>query len=98
MKAVAVRDGWTDSNLISETYSFKTGIAIDKTGGLFNSVQTVRLSTPSAGALIRYTTDGSLPTSTHGTQTVSGAAISIDRNLTLKAVAVRERLERFQPD
>ncbi|MCC6435956.1 MAG: CotH kinase family protein [Acidimicrobiales bacterium] len=53
--------------------------------GLYSSAQTVTLSTATAGAVIRYTTDGSAPSSTNGT--LYSAPLSIARTTTLRAMA-----------
>jgi hypothetical protein len=59
--------------------------AASPAGGTYTSVQTVTLSSRTAGAFIRYTTDGSTPTPTTGTP--YAGPITINRNTTLKAIA-----------
>jgi hypothetical protein len=54
-------------------------------GGTYMSVQSVTLSSRTPGAFIRYTTDGSIPTTTSGT--VYSGPITISRNTTLRAIA-----------
>jgi YD repeat-containing protein len=54
------------------------------TGGVYSSSQTVTISTTTSGASIRYTTDGSIPTSSTGTVyssaiTVSGITLQLCR-------------------
>lgn len=56
-----------------------------KEGGTYEGKQSITL-TAASGAEIRYTTDGSEPTATHGT--VYSKAIEISKDTTLKAVAV----------
>jgi hypothetical protein len=59
------------------------------TGGLYYAVQTVHLSTITAGASINYTTDGTDPNSTSGTPyTVAG--ISVNSTTTIKAIAYKD--------
>jgi hypothetical protein len=53
--------------------------------GAYGSVQSVTISTTTVGASIRYTTDGSTPSSTVGTVYVNPVAVS--SSLTLKAIA-----------
>ncbi len=55
-------------------------------GGTYTSVQNVSITTSTSGASIRYTTDGSTPTSTTGTL-YSGTAVNITATTTLQAVA-----------
>jgi glucose/arabinose dehydrogenase len=54
-------------------------------GGTYTSAQTVTITTATAGASIRYTTDGSTPTPSVGT--VYSAPVTIGTTTTLKAVA-----------
>lgn len=54
-------------------------------GGTYTTVQSVTLTTPTPGASIRYTTDGSTPTATIGT--LYTAPIAINNSATVKAVA-----------
>lgn len=56
-------------------------------GGTYTGVQTVAITTASAGASIRYTTDGSTPSATTGT--VYTGPITVGASLTLKAIAYR---------
>lgn len=57
------------------------------TGGTFSSAQNVTVSTATGGAAIRYTTDGSTPSSTSGI--VYSGAINISSTTTLKAIAYK---------
>ena len=90
IRAIATKDGWTDSSLISQTYTMKVNLSIDKSGGEFTSVQTVILSSTTVGASIYYTTNGALPSETSGTLIASGLAITIDKNMTLRAIAIKD--------
>ena len=53
--------------------------------GSYSSAQSVTISSTTAGASIRYTTDGSTPSETGGT--VYSGPVSVSSNLTLKAIA-----------
>jgi hypothetical protein len=55
----------------------------------------VKISCSTSGATIRYTTDGSTPTSTHGTIITSGSSVTIfppRAGMTLKAMAYKSGL------
>jgi uncharacterized repeat protein (TIGR03803 family) len=53
--------------------------------GTYTSAQTVTISTPTSGASIRYTTDGSTPTETNGT--LYSGPVKISATSTLQAIA-----------
>lgn len=55
--------------------------------GSYTSSQNVTISTTTSGATIRYTTDGSTPTSTTGT--IYSSAVSVSSSTTLKAIAYK---------
>jgi nucleoid-associated protein YgaU len=59
--------------------------------GVFTSAQTVALSSSTEGAEIRYTTDGTAPTSTTGT--VYAAPIAVAATTTIMAIASKKGLE-----
>jgi hypothetical protein len=56
-------------------------------GGTYTSAQSVTISSTTSGASIRYTLDGSTPTSTTGT--VYSGAVTIGSTATLKAIAYK---------
>src|ERR1041384_7556659 len=56
-------------------------------GGTYTSAQSVTISSSTSGASIRYTLDGSTPTSTSGT--VYSGAVTIGSTATLKAIAYK---------
>ena len=90
LKAVAYRSGWTTSLVTSGQYTIGplvTAPAFSPVPGTYIDPQDVTISTPTAGATIRYTTDGSTPTDTVGT--LYTAPVHIAESLTLKAVAYR---------
>lgn len=55
--------------------------------GTYSGTQSVTITTSTAGASIRYTTDGTTPTSTVGT--IYSGAVSINATTTLKAIAYK---------
>lgn len=64
-------------------------------GGLYSAAQSVAITTTEPGATIRYTTDGSVPTSTNGTTYVT--AIPVSATTVLRAVAVAAGLRDSNP-
>jgi hypothetical protein len=89
IKAIAFKAGLTDSVITSGTYTITPPPAaapvFSPAGGTFSTAQNVAITSATSGASIRYTTDGSTPTSTAGTP-YSGP-VPIDSTTTLKAIA-----------
>ena len=90
LRAVAFRAGWTTSLVTSGEYAIGplvTAPAFSPVPGTYLDPQDIAISTPTAGASIRYTTDGSAPTDTVGT--LYAGPVHLADSLTLKAVAYR---------
>jgi endoglucanase len=89
LKAIAYESGMTDSAVSSATYTITQPQVAAPTfspgGGSYSTAQTVTVSTTTSGASIRYTTDGSTPTSTTGT--LYSGPVTISATSTLKAIA-----------
>ena len=62
-------------------------VSASLTPGFYETPQTVSLSTPTSGATIRYTTDGSTPTATNGAD--YSLPIDVTGTTTLRAVAIK---------
>jgi len=56
-------------------------------GGIYTTAQTVTLSTPTSGATIRYTLDGTIPSASNGL--TYSSALNIGADATLRAVAIK---------
>ena len=87
IKAIAVKDGWDDSDVISAAYTIKTPNAptFSLDAGLVSKGASLTLTT-STGANIRYTTDG-ITTPTASVGTVYDGAITLNEAQTIKAIA-----------
>jgi hypothetical protein len=88
IKAIAYATGMTDSAVSSAVYTINlpvTAPAFSPAAGTYSSAQTVTISTSTSGASIRYTTDGSTPTSSVGT--LYSAPIGVSSTVTIRAIA-----------
>ena|GEM_PF-480048 len=98
IKAIGVKEGMDDSDIVSFSYTFdpnaKAAAPIaSRESGTYGGTQSVTLSTTSYNAQIYYTTDGTDPeTSVTGSTRLYSSAISINRSTTLKAITVAESL------
>lgn len=94
LKAIAVKSGMNDSEILTESYTINLPVqpaqvvrpVATPAGGNYTSAQSVTLATTTPDAAIFYTINGSNPTT--GSSFYS-SAISINSTTTLKAVAVK---------
>ncbi len=89
IKAKAFKTNWTDSPIASESYTIEQIVAlptINPASGTYTSVQTVTVSCTTAGATIRYTTNGNEPTSS---STVYSSSFNVSSTTTVKAKAFK---------
>ncbi len=95
LKAIAFADGYVNSNIASGDYVSATTVGtptFTPAGGTYRNFSGhVTIATPTAGATIRWTQDGTTPSPTHGNRLVGGTAlISIGANgIGLRAIAKR---------
>ncbi|HWZ95558.1 MAG TPA: chitobiase/beta-hexosaminidase C-terminal domain-containing protein [Opitutaceae bacterium] len=98
LKAMAFKNGMTDSTVTTGTYTITPPQVAAPTfsppAGTFTSAQTVTITSSTSGALIAYTTDGSTPTEsggtvTHGTVLANGGTVTISVTTTLNALAFK---------
>jgi len=88
VKAIAYESGWSDSAVVPATYNIGDVVAtptFSPVAGTYATDQTVTIATTTAGASIRYTTDGSNPSETAGT--LYSGPIAVNAATTLKAIA-----------
>jgi formylglycine-generating enzyme required for sulfatase activity len=87
IKAKGFVTGWEPSSTVSVTYAFNTTKpSFSVASGLFYNSFSLALSTPTPNAVIRYTTDGSLPTET---SSLYGDPITIGASTLIKARTFR---------
>ena len=86
VKAIAYASGLTDSSVSTAIYSIAVAApTFSPGGGTYSTAQTVTLSSATAGATIRYTTDGTTPSETAGT--IYTAPFTVSATTTVKAIA-----------
>jgi uncharacterized repeat protein (TIGR03803 family) len=76
---------FADGEIFQLTFPQTVAPVFSPTAGAYASVQTVTITSTTAGASIRYTTDSSTPTETNGT--LYSGPINIGGTTTLKAIA-----------
>ena len=76
---------WETGGTVTETCAIPT---FSPAAGTYSEAQSVTISTTTSGASIRYTTDGSTPTSTTGT--LYTGAINVSETTTIKAIAYKD--------
>ena len=89
IKAIAVKDGYTDSDIASAEYTILVPAATPTFSpgtGTYTWAQDVTISTTTDGATIYYTTNGDYPTT--GSTQYTGA-IAVSETKTIKAIAVK---------
>jgi alpha-tubulin suppressor-like RCC1 family protein len=87
VKARAWKAGEAPSNVATATYTLQPALpVISPAGGAYTSPRTVTITTTTAGAVMRYTTDGTDPTPS---SPAYGGALPIATGTTLKAKAFK---------
>ncbi len=91
LKAIAIKTGMANSDISQAAYSIKTAAPVmSLETGSYEGDQSITITTATAGASIRYTTDGSEPSSTAGT--LYSTAVSVTATTTLKAIAYKNNM------
>ncbi|HNY11759.1 MAG TPA: chitobiase/beta-hexosaminidase C-terminal domain-containing protein, partial [Candidatus Wallbacteria bacterium] len=94
IKAVAYKAGMKESDVFTGEYSIiRTLLKAERPifspdPGKYDSEITVKITSSTAGALIRYTTDGSEPSPTNGT--LYTGTLSVSSTMTIKAISFSE--------
>ncbi|MCX8059389.1 MAG: chitobiase/beta-hexosaminidase C-terminal domain-containing protein, partial [Spirochaetes bacterium] len=91
IKAIAYKSGMNDSSIASETFTINLNQVappiISPNGGTYINSQTVTITTNTSGATIRYTTDGTIPSSSYGN--IYSGPINLTTNTTINAIAYK---------
>ncbi|MEE0984708.1 MAG: chitobiase/beta-hexosaminidase C-terminal domain-containing protein, partial [Bacteroidaceae bacterium] len=92
LKAIAVKDGYTNSAVAQATFTIKAKEvvatpAFSISGGEVEEGTQVTISCATSGATVYYTTDGSAPSTSSAKYT---GAITISKAMTIKAIAVKD--------
>ncbi|MGF1637001.1 MAG: chitobiase/beta-hexosaminidase C-terminal domain-containing protein [Cyclobacteriaceae bacterium] len=92
IRALAVKAGSTNSAIGSAAYTISTVAAaptFSPAAGTYTSAQSVSISTTTPDATIRYTTDGSTPTTS---STIYSGPINVSSSMTLRAITIKSGL------
>lgn len=90
LRSIAYGSGYTDSQVVQQTFiiNCETPVLSPATG-TYTVGQHVTMSSPTAGATIYYTTDGTQPTAA---STPYSSRLTLNMNTTLKVVAIQNGL------
>lgn len=90
IKAFAIKDGLDSSATNSATYTLQAaGPVFDPAGGAYLNSVTVEITTATAGAEVRYTTNGTTP---NGASALYSSPVVLTEDLTLKALAIKSNM------
>ena len=68
-----------------------------KSHGFFTSSISVKITSSTSTAQIRYTTDGSAPTASHGVQLANGGSVTVNKTTVLRAVGYQSGMTTSYP-
>jgi formylglycine-generating enzyme required for sulfatase activity len=89
IKAAAFKADWEDSPVVMNTYTLTVPApTVDIATGIYSQDQTITLESALVDSAIRYTVDGTTPSSSFGTVYVDPLAIT--QTTTVKAIAYRD--------
>ncbi|MGP1508311.1 MAG: chitobiase/beta-hexosaminidase C-terminal domain-containing protein [Sphaerochaeta sp.] len=95
LKAVAKRDGFADSDIVSQSVNIPVSdnVTFNLEGGTYNEEKTVTLSAAD-GAKIYYTTDNTEPSPNTGTTVFYNSPIAVNKSMTIKVIAIEPGKKR----
>ena len=90
LKAIAIATGYLNGALTTTSFTLQraTNPTFSPTGGAISSTQPITLADTTPGAVIYYTTDGSVPSPGVGTTKQYGSPFTLPASATVKAIAV----------
>ena len=95
VKARAFRDDLTPSGVAQQAYVIKAAVpSLSPPGGTFAAAPTVAITSSTPGGQIRFTLDGSIPTTT---STPYAGPFTVDCGKTLTAAVFKDRVVRSDP-
>jgi hypothetical protein len=89
INAIATAPGFLTSAVATATYTIESQVSapiFSPAGGTYATAQTVAISSPTGGATIYYTTNGSTPATS---STIYTTPLAISANVTIRAIATR---------
>lgn len=88
---VVIPAAWREINGNENYLNITASPSFSPVAGMYSTAQSVTISTATSGATMRYTTDGSTPTSSSGT--IYSTPVSISTTTTLRAIAYKAGLD-----
>jgi len=94
IKAIATKSMMLDSEVSSDSIVLKVATpVISLASGTYNSDQTLTITCDTDGAVIHYTTNGSIPTASSASYT---GEVSVSASETIKAIAVKTGMQNSE--
>ena len=91
LRAIALKTGMADSDISQAAYGIRVAAPVmSLDSGTYEGDKLVTITCATAGAAIRYTTDGSAPSTTEGT--LYSGAVAVSTSMTLKAIAYKSNM------
>lgn len=90
VRAKGFKTGYTSSATVTRAYTMQVATpTLNPPGGTFSSTTNITVSTITSGATLRYTTDGSTPSTTQGTVISSGSSFPLPACTTVRVIGYK---------